>query len=1104
MNRNALMKKKMDVEAEMNAKDAFAANLQAKLKSLRQTPMKKKVVDEEDFVGLTRKVKRKRVDNTTDDVLEELIRKPATNGVKSSLLQKKPANEQILDKKIKPDQGITNSPKISSMPTNAQKKKNNKKKKPQFQKVEIVTKSPVLAPIAVAKKAPIDTNSLFNKPQNQKVPQENGKDKVPPVKTALKLASAVPNAIKGFMSNLKLNESETSSDEEKVVKKPLRSKLKIGNNNDTDASSDEEKTAMKPALVKTKLNNQNDQPPKTPLCAKLKLGNIIDGESSSDEEKAVKKPVLAKPKPNNQNDSKALSNGEKTTKKPLHVKAKLVNQNDIEFSSDEENTLKNSLTTKPSLNKKKLSNPTSNGEKVIKKPLIEKPKLGNQNVIKSASIGKTTKKLLVVRAKISKQKESNSLSEAIANDNAIMSVSSEEKMKKTLLLVSPKAGNHNDSDTSSEEEKVVKKPLIASSKLNKRWDQETSSDEKEEIKKPLLKKPNVSKQDESDSLSNEEKTIKKPVLVKPNPNSHDDSYSSSDEEKTMNKPTTVKPNLSKQDDSDTSSDEEKATNKPVVVNSKLNYHNAVKSLSNEAKTLKRPIALKSKLNNQDDSSSTKEEEPVKKPAAKKPKLEKEPATIVLPSKKNSNLPATPKSIIKSQPTKSIKPVAQKEEIKSPSKPIAKSTKTQVKNTAIVPSKVTTKDQASSKPTKNQLKQVNSKPAKKIDAKSIEANEPQKSNEVVAKVNEMSLEEAAKAMKRMQSKPKEDTNKHIKIEDVDSAAKTTLYASIIDAAAMEQWDLVEMGRLVRLFCAPFHFKRKKTTRFLLKHCPEFVCADFLEGLNIPLHGFQIIDLLRAGSPMPHILSAKIATCIEADMIKISDDSVLEAFMDLIDIATMSKDEVFEFAHNLIESLRTVNECCRVIKGMTQHWALEDIRHLVQRVILSPVFDDLEGDQEATVNAAFPLLSKLEFPSRLDMEDTNAEGNLDDLCVDDETIEYDHSSHESDDALDEMEARIAKKTKSIQPKEKQIDNDDSDKDENEEDEEDEEDSDEDNEVLLESDSDEEVLPQWNPNTKKITAKPSRQRCRFILDEASDDEDDDDDDMSDDRESSDNESD
>ncbi|KDO26151.1 hypothetical protein SPRG_08512 [Saprolegnia parasitica CBS 223.65] len=342
-----------------------------------------------------------------------------------------------------------------------------------------------------------------------------------------------------------------------------------------------------------------------------------------------------------------------------------------------------------------------------------------------------------------------------------------------------------------------------------------------------------------------------------------------------------------------------------------------------------------------------------------------------------------------------------------------------------------------------------------------------------------LEEAAKAMKRLQARPVAVpvVPAHTKLP----AGKAGIYASIIDAAAVEGWDLVEMGRLVRLFCAPFHFKRKSTTKFLQKHCPEFVCADFLEGLNIPLHGHQIVALLRAGSTSPSALSAKLSACLENDVLKIQDDSVLTAFVDLIDVATMSRDEIFGFAHGIIESLRTVDECCRVLRGLTTHWGQDAVRDLVQRILLSPVFDDLEGDPEASVSAAFPLLTKLDFPSRLDMEDTNAEGNLDDLCVDDETIEYDHSSHESDDALEDMEARIAKKrttrtlrraTTTAAIEEDQDDDDGSDDESDEE------------EASVAGESEDDDMPHWKPKAK-ATRAPAR-RSRFILDEASEDED------------------
>ncbi|RHY36840.1 hypothetical protein DYB34_000387 [Aphanomyces astaci] len=313
--------------------------------------------------------------------------------------------------------------------------------------------------------------------------------------------------------------------------------------------------------------------------------------------------------------------------------------------------------------------------------------------------------------------------------------------------------------------------------------------------------------------------------------------------------------------------------------------------------------------------------------------------------------------------------------------------------------------------------------------------------------------------------------------LSKAGKSTFMNALIDSAALDQWNLVEMGRLVRLFCHQWGCKRKKTARFLLHNCPEFVCAEFLEGLNIALKVDQIVGLMRRGSTSMAGFGSKLCACIESDMIRLGDDAFLACVADVVDLATMTQDEIADFVSPLIESANYMADACKLLHAVCEHWPVDVMQSFVQRVLLlNAVFDDLEGDP-ADMSKYFPHCA-FDLPNRMlrDLEDMDENGNLIDFCTGEDDIEYEQRT--SADELDALDDLIDNSPQKKQTKAAKNANDDS------SDEPDSDDDDDPHVVLGDEGSDDDEVQQWHQGPRSSMNR-RRKRSMFILDEASEEE-------------------
>ncbi|KAG3116994.1 hypothetical protein PI124_g11804 [Phytophthora idaei] len=231
---------------------------------------------------------------------------------------------------------------------------------------------------------------------------------------------------------------------------------------------------------------------------------------------------------------------------------------------------------------------------------------------------------------------------------------------------------------------------------------------------------------------------------------------------------------------------------------------------------------------------------------------------------------------------------------------------------------------------------------------------------------------------------------------------SLFSRLIDSAARERWELVEVGRLVRLFAAEWDFKESKTAHFLIDTCPELVSVDFLEGLGVNLSAKQLVQVFEAGSGNSGVLMNKMASAVENGHLSVRDPSFVSALERRVALME-SNTEVMELLHPLLESLSTVRDVGYLLKQLCEHWQLERKVALVQQVLLSSIFDDLDGNQDDILLDLPDLNGRLDFPSRLDQEDVDENGNLKGFLANEDS-EYsgeERSEQEEDDEKDSDE-------------------------------------------------------------------------------------------------------
>ncbi|TYZ61267.1 hypothetical protein PybrP1_009568 [[Pythium] brassicae (nom. inval.)] len=282
----------------------------------------------------------------------------------------------------------------------------------------------------------------------------------------------------------------------------------------------------------------------------------------------------------------------------------------------------------------------------------------------------------------------------------------------------------------------------------------------------------------------------------------------------------------------------------------------------------------------------------------------------------------------------------------------------------------------------------------------------------------------------------------------------IFSSLIDEAARQQWELLEVGRLVKLFAGHWGQKKKKTARFLRRFCPELVNVDFLEGLDANLRPRQLVKIFERGSGTAAVLMNKLASAVENGNLTVRDPAFVKCVLRRVQ-RMATNHEVLAFLMPLLESLSTVRDVSQLLKHVCEHWHVERTAALVQQLLLSAVFDDLDGNQDEIVAELPALAGKLDFPSRLDQEDADENGNLIGLIANEES----DLGEESGASADEAEAALG-----------EIASDDDDDMRTSDDEADDDDADG---YEGETDSDEE-------RAIRAQHRPKR-RSRFILDEA-----------------------
>lgn len=301
----------------------------------------------------------------------------------------------------------------------------------------------------------------------------------------------------------------------------------------------------------------------------------------------------------------------------------------------------------------------------------------------------------------------------------------------------------------------------------------------------------------------------------------------------------------------------------------------------------------------------------------------------------------------------------------------------------------------------------------------------------------------------------------------SQYQNQIFSGLIDQAAREGWELLEVGRLVRLFAAEWQHKKKKTARFLRRFCPELVSVDFMEGLNINLTAGQLLKILKRGSGNPAVLASKVSSALENGHFSVRDAAFL-SFVRKTMSSQPTNEDALEFLVPLLESLSTVRDAGRLLQHVCEHWHIERTKALVQQILLSPIFDDLDGNQDEILADMPYLEGKLDFPSRMDQEDADENGNL---------IGF-FANEDSDLGEEDVVSELEDAEEALGEIESEVDDDDDDgEDENEDGE---------GEYEGESDSEEE---ETHLQQKRRTLRKSQ----FVLDEAEEGDEDEEEDES-----------
>ncbi|KUF94301.1 hypothetical protein AM588_10004944 [Phytophthora nicotianae] len=173
------------------------------------------------------------------------------------------------------------------------------------------------------------------------------------------------------------------------------------------------------------------------------------------------------------------------------------------------------------------------------------------------------------------------------------------------------------------------------------------------------------------------------------------------------------------------------------------------------------------------------------------------------------------------------------------------------------------------------------------------------------------------------------------------------------------------------------KRKKLTRAQEAKnsdpAPENIQATMNEAAKATSGVTETDTSFEAGSGNSSVLMNKMASAVENGHLSVRDPSFVSALERRVALME-SNAEVMELLHPLLESLSTVRDVGCLLKQLCEHWQLERKIGLVQQVLLSSIFDDLDGNQDEILLDLPDLTGRLDFPSRLDQEDVDENGNL----------------------------------------------------------------------------------------------------------------------------------
>ncbi|OWZ24335.1 hypothetical protein PHMEG_000655 [Phytophthora megakarya] len=312
---------------------------------------------------------------------------------------------------------------------------------------------------------------------------------------------------------------------------------------------------------------------------------------------------------------------------------------------------------------------------------------------------------------------------------------------------------------------------------------------------------------------------------------------------------------------------------------------------------------------------------------------------------------------------------------------------------------TVTDKAADAPTTKKLKKKREEPVKAEIAASnglsvVKTAPANGTTTITSKKTNMPTKKGKSSIKARKVVPSEEETQSLK-------PLTPIGTSLVnDAKKKNDMFLPVRETPLRLFASEWSFNESRTARFLLDTCPELVSVDFLEGLGVNLSAKQLVQVFEAGSGNSGVLMNKMASAVENGHLSVRDPSFVSALERRVALME-TNDEVMELLHPLLESLSSVRDVGCLLKQLCEHWQLQRRLALVQRVLLSNVFDDLDGNQDEILLDLPDLTGRLDFPSRLDQEDVDENGNLKGFLANDDS-DFSGEEGSGDDEMDDEDS------------------------------------------------------------------------------------------------------